>query len=101
MLFSSFTLSVNNKAATACEIFGERPQKPLTLDDIILNGSNAERGEFPYFASLGYLFEGEITLGCRGVLISNRFVLTVANCVNKRHFSPTNVLLGKVKIFFK
>ncbi|XP_055592721.1 serine protease snake-like [Uranotaenia lowii] len=71
------------------------PPKELILTPRI------KSGEFPHQALLGYEKpDGTVEFQCGGVLISKRYVLTVAHCLSN-HDQPTVVRLGEVNILQK
>ncbi|XP_058462398.1 brachyurin-like [Malaya genurostris] len=48
----------------------------------IMNGDEATAGQFPHQVSLHLIF-GEQTMHCGGSLISHRYILTAAHCLNQ------------------
>lgn len=65
--------------------------------DRISNGNNTSLFEFPWSALLGYEDSlGEIYYRCGGTLITDRFVLTAAHCIQEtRTMKLTTVRLGE------
>jgi secreted trypsin-like serine protease len=51
---------------------------------LIVGGTDAEKGEFPYAAVLGYYINDEILWKCGGNLISENFVLTAGHCLKSQ-----------------
>lgn len=51
---------------------------------LVIGGEDANPKEFPHMALIGYRRQltDEIDFGCAGSLISDRYILTAAHCVN-------------------
>lgn len=65
---------------------------------LVLGGSPAGPGEFPFMAALGYEVEGAIRYSCGGTLVSDRFVLTAAHCIRSQIGLPILVRLGDLNL---
>ncbi|XP_052131810.1 uncharacterized protein LOC127751788 [Frankliniella occidentalis] len=79
-----------------CPLLPEDCGPNNTSDRIISSaGHQTSLEEFPWVVRLGYRSagSGEITYHCAGSLISNRFVLTAAHCVQQKE--PSVVRLGE------
>lgn len=69
------------------------------LSDRIIGGSEAAVMELPWMARLGYRneFSPELDYNCGGSLISSRYVLTAAHCINENTgLVPVSVRLGEL-----
>lgn len=82
----------------------KRPKRPTDLPFTELPTNEAEVGEFPHMALIGYenLFPHEtndLHFGCNGVLISETFVASTVHCLSFHHSSrkPIVVRLGAIK----
>ncbi|KAH8367650.1 hypothetical protein KR084_000989 [Drosophila pseudotakahashii] len=82
-------------AAVACARIrsGDRPLTPH-----ILGGIPVALGVYPHMAAIAYNTFGIVEYRCGGSLISSRFVLTAAHCVNSDSTTPAFVRLGTVAI---
>lgn len=89
-----FRTSIASKSSEACKTFGGAPVVPV--ESSLTNRANL--GEFPEAVAIGYLLGNKTSFNCNGVLISEKFVLTVAVCVATPKFVPKFVRLGKVKL---
>lgn len=66
----------------------------IEIDPRIIQGENATRGQFPYYAFLKVqLAQGEAA--CGGSLISNQYVVTAAHCL--KGAAQVEVHLGSLK----
>ncbi|CAB3246531.1 unnamed protein product [Arctia plantaginis] len=70
--------------------------------ELIIGGENAEPGEFPHMAAIGWVgFNDEYLFSCGGSLISHKFVLTAGHCIrnkNAKNEIPVIVRLGDQNI---
>lgn len=76
------------KANEKCKEYAKKAK--LGIRTAIVGGFFAGRSEFPHMAALGFGRRFNIQWKCGGSLISDRFVLTAAHCLQSRGF-------GKVK----
>ncbi|XP_026748047.1 serine protease snake-like [Trichoplusia ni] len=69
---------------------------------LIVGGQNANTGEFPHMAAIGWAdFDGTYKFSCGGSLISPRFVVTAGHCIrdpNAQNPEPVIVRLGDQNI---
>ncbi|KAG8594388.1 hypothetical protein GDO81_001181, partial [Engystomops pustulosus] len=71
----------------------------MTPYNRIVGGTDAVEGEWPWQASLLYTEQGKLYHLCGGSLITSRWVLTAAHCVNKGYsLDKYNVLLGALRL---
>jgi hypothetical protein len=78
-----------------CENYGV--YEPLVLQKNVFGGERSEVGEFPHHVQIYYSSEDVIVTRCGGSLISDRFVITAAHCLNNRNFVPVYVRMGRVR----
>jgi secreted trypsin-like serine protease len=85
------------KSERACEKYKSIPNK---LSFNVIHGTPADVGEFPHMAALGYNnpLENKIEYNCGGSLISRKYILTAAHCVNRRSQLPTQILMGRISL---
>ncbi|XP_023176346.1 serine protease persephone-like isoform X2 [Drosophila hydei] len=88
---------VPRPAVQACRLIEKREvEEPLTSH--ILGGIPVDPAYYPHMAAIAFNELGNIRFGCGGSLISTRFVLTAAHCVNSQDQIPVYVRLGTVDI---
>ncbi|XP_055634923.1 CLIP domain-containing serine protease B4-like [Toxorhynchites rutilus septentrionalis] len=73
----------SKKILVCCPELGSVPGcGRLTLQDHIFGGKETEPDEFPWTALLVYTTKGRRSYLCGGALVSDRYVLTAAHCVD-------------------
>uniref|UniRef100_A0A0K8RDI3 Putative serine protease n=1 Tax=Ixodes ricinus TaxID=34613 RepID=A0A0K8RDI3_IXORI len=72
-----------------------RRHEKNTLSERIVNGTDAEQGNWPWMVGL---YNENDTLHCGGVLISDQFVLTAAHCFPNESTSFISVRMGSINI---
>lgn len=66
---------------------------------LVVGGINANAGEFPHMAAIGYPdLNGALSFKCGGSLISELFVLTAAHCSSADRTKPSMVRLGDLNL---
>lgn len=69
---------------------------------LIVGGVDANPGEFPHMAAIGYPnLNNELSFKCGGSLISEQFVLTAAHCSSADRTKPSMVRLGDLNLKLK
>lgn len=86
-------ISSYSKAKAACDSFGDRPISE-SFENTKISANHAFPGEFPSAVALHYE-DGDFR--CTGVLISNQFVATSANCLKQKIYKLDFVRLGRVR----
>jgi hypothetical protein len=87
---------VGEEAKKYCKKHGIN--KPLLVEKHLFGGSPSEVGEFPHHVQIFYRKAGETETGCGGSLISDRFVITAAHCLNSnKNGVPVYVRMGRVR----
>jgi hypothetical protein len=93
--FQSQSRSLESKSIDYCSKFV--PKSSILFK--ISGGERSEVAEFPHMVALGYENLGETLFDCGGSLISEKFIITVAHCVNRKGRAPTIVRMGRVSEF--
>lgn len=89
--------SPGTKARNACNKYKEEVGAPIDFQ--ILNGIPTSPGEFPHMAALGFRegVSNNLEFKCGGSLISEKYVITAAHCVEGTQ-KPSIVRLGKTSL---
>ncbi|CAO1331136.1 unnamed protein product [Diamesa hyperborea] len=93
-----------SKSELACQRYQHLRENLQTLnkkclEEKVIGGTDSDINEFPHMVAIGFDSVGigpPYFFTCSGFLISEKFVLTAAHCVNKRLIVPRIVRLGKV-----
>ncbi|XP_063363951.1 serine protease persephone-like [Cydia amplana] len=84
-------------ADVECQKIIASSKPPLDLH--IIGGEQASLGEFPHMVALGFEAQFGYRFDCGGSLISNRFVLTAAHCVDTPdRVEPSVVRMGVTEL---
>ncbi|XP_049951658.1 serine protease snake-like isoform X2 [Schistocerca serialis cubense] len=67
---------------------------PLTFH-FVVGGTDADIGEIPHMAAIGYQVDGNLEWNCGGSLISEYYVLTAAHCTHIGKYPAVIVRLGE------
>ena len=94
----------SSKSELACERYQHLRQNfqnvnKTCLEEKVIEGNDCNINEVPHMVAIGYDNEdggSPYVIQCSGILISEKFVLTAAHCVNNRLHVPRIVRLGKV-----
>lgn len=92
-------MSVKRISEIACENYLYNFSTFTALSFHIIGGIEADVGEFPHMAALGYessQFGRSYDFRCGGTIINEEYILTAAHCVGGRDGTPIIVRLGKV-----
>lgn len=68
----------------------------IPIESKIVNGQNSTRGQFPFYAFLKISVFGTTSF-CGGSLISPKFVVTAAHCVESFGVTSVEVHLGSMR----
>lgn len=91
--FKLMFLAVVAHLFNANAISKQEPQ----IESRIVNGKNADRGQFPFYAFLELHYADRATI-CGGSLISDKWVLTAAHCVATAPLALT-ISLGSLRSY--
>lgn len=74
-------------------------KKPIELDFHILNGKEAQVGEFPHMVAIYSLdISNKSEFICGGSLISETFIVTAAHCFKNKRTASFFVRMGRVNL---
>ncbi|XP_055389933.1 uncharacterized protein LOC129618930 [Condylostylus longicornis] len=94
----SKALKKQRPAVRACNRFKkEYAELPIPIENRIFAGVETKKDELPHVVALGY-GDPQLDWDCAGTLISRRFVLTSARCVQNVGKPPVVVRIGHVNI---
>lgn len=88
----SLSRSLESKSKEYCTKFGAKSTVFFKINE----GRESDVAEFPHMIALGYDNLGETLFDCGGSLISERFIITAAHCVNKKGRKPKIARMGRV-----
>jgi hypothetical protein len=72
----------------------------LSFSKFVVNGEDVEPYEFSHMAAIGWLtwFDFSVKWNCGGSLITEKFVLSAAHCMNFNGIRPNVVRLGDIDL---
>lgn len=88
-LFVLLIVILSNGLCKSRSVSLPKPAYNFSTENLIFNGNNAERGQFPHQIALRHVFENRIF--CSGSIISNRWIVTAAHCTSMFANNPNGI----------